>query len=91
MVSTASAVRAKRRDCGVGSQESLPQDSGDCFLSFTWELVPGEPRMAVPRHVFALTVLLAARAPLRLAEAAGQEGRGEHLAVLGGQGQPQQQ
>lgn len=47
--------------------------------------------MAVPRHVFALTVLLAARAPLRLADAAGQEGRGEHLAVLGGQGQPQQQ
>ena len=35
LVSTASAVRAKRRDCGVGSQGSLPpdavpQDSGDC-------------------------------------------------------------
>ena len=33
--------------------------------------------MAVPRHVFALTVQLAARAPLRLADAAGQEGQGE--------------
>lgn len=42
--------------------------------------------MAVPRHVFALTALLAARAPLRLADAAGQEGQGEHLAVLGVRG-----
>ena len=39
--------------------------------------------MAVPRHVFALTVQLAARAPLRLADAAGQEGQGDHLTVLG--------
>lgn len=47
--------------------------------------------MAVLRHVFALTVLLAARAPLRLAGAAGQEGQGEHLTSWGGRGQPQQE
>lgn len=93
-MSTASAVRAKCRDCGVRSQGSLPpgavpQDCGDCAPFLHLGVGAWRASVAVLRHVFALTVVLAARAP-RAPGAAGPEGQGERLTSWG-EGRPQQE
>lgn len=63
----------------------MPQDSGDCFTAHlgvgAWR-----HRWLSQAYVCTETVLLAARAPLRLADAAGQEGQESTLLPSWGSG-----